>query len=243
MPILITIITVVFNGVNDMESTINSVMEQRKNRLDLNIDYVVIDGCSNDGTIDIIKNYDSHITQWISERDLGVYDAMNKGVYLAAESYLLFLGAGDRLINLPMESFFKDKNTAVFGNVLQGNTIFKSNLSKGLKLGNSLHHQALLVHKSVMSVNPFSLNYKVYADYDLNIRLLKQGVEFVGSDDMLSYQLLGGLTKDIYIPEMLEIIKSNFGWHWSSVMLLYFLVIQLKQIFYTGSNSFRWDRV
>ncbi|BAZ10901.1 putative glycosyl transferase [Calothrix sp. NIES-4071] len=241
MLILITIITVVFNGAKDIEKTILSVIKQKRVRPNLTIEYIVIDGCSNDGLIDIIGKYDSHITKWISEPDRGIYDAMNKGLSLAQESYILFLGAGDEIISLPDESLFIDKNIAIFGDVIMANKLFKSNISKGLKMGNSLHHQALLIHKSVIPTSGFNLNYKVYADYDLNIRLFNEGVKFIRSNKMLSKQLQGGLSSKTHALELVDVIKNNFGLYWASRMLIYCLAVQLKQILLMENITVRWN--
>lgn len=88
---LLTVITVVFNGEKYLEETILSVISQSCD----NIEYVIIDGGSTDGTIDIIRKYEHAISYWISEKDHGIYDAMNKGIRLATGSYVHLLNAGD----------------------------------------------------------------------------------------------------------------------------------------------------
>src|SRR5215203_801556 len=92
---LVSVITVVFNGAKHVEETIRAVAEQTYP----NIEHIVIDGGSTDGTLDILTHYDSHIGYWMSETDNGLYDAMNKGVALVsdAESYILFANADDTL--------------------------------------------------------------------------------------------------------------------------------------------------
>ena len=88
---LISIITVVFNGIEHLEETILSVANQTY----CNIEYIVIDGGSDDGTLEIIKKYLHIIDLWVSENDNGIYDAMNKGAKLATGSHLGFLNASD----------------------------------------------------------------------------------------------------------------------------------------------------
>ncbi len=93
-PPLITIITVVYNGEATLKDTIESVISINYK----NINYIIIDGGSKDGTVDVIKNYASYIRYWKSERDNGIYDAMNKGWKIAEKnSYILVLGRGDRV--------------------------------------------------------------------------------------------------------------------------------------------------
>jgi len=92
---LISVITVVFNGENDLEQTIKSVINQTYN----NIEYIVIDGGSTDDTLSIIKKYEDKINYWVSEDDNGIYDAMNKGVGLAQGEWLCFINSGDIYIS------------------------------------------------------------------------------------------------------------------------------------------------
>jgi len=91
---LITIITVVYNGEKYLEETIKSVINQTYP----NVEYIIIDGGSTDGTLDIIKKYEDYIDYWVSEKDKGIYDAMNKGILVSNGKYLLFLNADDFLI-------------------------------------------------------------------------------------------------------------------------------------------------
>lgn len=93
----ISVITVCYNCVSVIEQTIKSVLEQTYP----NIEYIIIDGGSMDGTVDIIKKYSDTVTYWISEPDNGIYDAMNKGIDMATGDYLNFMNAGD--------TFFEDK--------------------------------------------------------------------------------------------------------------------------------------
>ncbi len=89
----ISIITAVLNRVNTIEQTISSVVNQTYQ----NYEYILIDGGSNDGTVDVIKKYEDQIAYWISEPDNGVYDAFNKGILVAKGEYIHFLGSDDCL--------------------------------------------------------------------------------------------------------------------------------------------------
>ena len=88
---LISIITVVFNGEKKLEKTILSVINQTYD----NLEYIVIDGSSKDGTIDIVKKYEDKINYWVSEKDSGIYEAMNKGILASKGDYINFMNAGD----------------------------------------------------------------------------------------------------------------------------------------------------
>lgn len=88
---LISIVTVVFNGVDILEQTILSVINQSYK----NVEFIVVDGNSTDGTIELLKKYDSYISKWVSEQDSGIYDAMNKGIELASGKWINFMNGGD----------------------------------------------------------------------------------------------------------------------------------------------------
>lgn len=88
-----SIITVVYNNVRDIEHTLKSVVSQTYKH----VEYIVIDGLSTDGTLDVIEKYRPQISVILSEKDNGIYDAMNKGLALATGDYVLFLNSGDEL--------------------------------------------------------------------------------------------------------------------------------------------------
>ena len=88
---LITVITIVYNGKPYLEETILSIISQTYD----NVEYIIIDGDSSDGTLEIIKKYDNQIDYWISEKDNGIYNAMNKGINLAAGEWICMMNAGD----------------------------------------------------------------------------------------------------------------------------------------------------
>lgn len=212
---LITIITVVYNDAGNLEETIQSVKKLNY----LNLEYVLIDGGSNDGTLDIIEKNKDILSYWISEKDSGIYHAMNKGWAIAKEnSYILFLGAGDRIISLPDNMIKYKFNDVIYGNVLIGDKmVFKSKAGFHLKIYNSLHHQALLINKALSPAVPFNLAYPIYADFDFNQRLLKKGVNFVYSKSFMSFALPGGISHKLDFKESLTIIRKNYGLFWSSV--------------------------
>lgn len=212
---LITIITVVYNGVETLDETIASIRTVRYNPLE----YIIVDGGSTDGTLDIIQRNEDMITRWVSERDQGIYDAMNKGWRLASdESYVLFVGSGDRIVALPEDMTKYRSSDVIYGTVYMGqNVAFKPRADFHLKLYNTLHHQALLIKKSLHPVDPFNLNYKVYADFDFNQRLFKSGARFSYCENFKCYALPGGVSDEAAFSESLMVIRKNFGPIWALV--------------------------
>lgn len=222
----ITIITVVRNGALHLEETVTSVIEYKASS---NIEYIVIDGGSTDGSLDIVKKYEDHISFWVSEPDSGIYDAMNKGWNAAANwNFILFLGSGDRLISLPYNTGSYGCNDVLYGDVLMGESIvFTARAGYHLKLYNSLHHQALLVNKACHPAAPFNTHYRLYADFDFNQRLMKKGVRFIYLPQFVTYANPGGVSNQQNFSESLRIIRNNFGMFWMLLALLGNIVMNI----------------
>lgn len=214
----ISVVTVVKNEACPLEETILSVIGIKS---DADIDYIVIDGGSIDGSADIIRKYADHISYWVSEPDSGIYDAMNKGWAAAADnSFILFLGAGDRIISLPDSMGGYHHNDVVYGSVRMGEkTVFKPRADFHLKLYNSLHHQALLVNKAFHPAPPFNCRYPIYADFDFNQRLKKSEAHFFYSPDLIGYARPGGVSDRQCFAESLNIISKNFGLLWAALAI------------------------
>jgi len=222
----ISIVTPSYNQGRFLERTILSVLNQNYP----NLEYIIVDGGSTDGTLDIIRRYEHAIDYWVSEPDEGIYDAMNKGWSVARDSsFLLFLGAGDEILELPLEIPKFRNCDVIFGKVDLGEgKFFNSKADIRLRLGNTLHHQALLINKSLSPEPPFNTKYKIYADFDFNQRLLKQGVKFIHSSNFVSYAMPGGVSKKLCINESASIVRKNFGVFWAMVAILYYLYQGIK---------------
>jgi glycosyltransferase involved in cell wall biosynthesis len=219
---IITIIVPVLNRASDLSQTLDSIFHLGGSVL---IKCIVVDGGSTDGTLDIIKGHEMDV-EWISEPDRGVYDAMNRGWAMAAlESYILVLGAGDRIISLPGRIASPHLGEAVCGVVEMGRfRYFMPKADWRLKMFNSVHHQALLVPKCLHPQPPFNVNYPRYADFDFNQRLFKMGVKFRFDDSFVAYALPGGISDHPCFRETACIVRRNFGavW-WITLVVTYFL--------------------
>lgn len=177
---LITILTVVYNGGNHLEKTIESVLEQDY----ANIEYIIIDGNSSDNTLDIIQKYDHKIDYWISEPDQGIYDAMNKGQKLATGDYINFLNAGDIIIDSKNISNIcheiSSLNAVYFSRVkVVGDGVFWMYPSRETKniaqwlTRNLPNHQTIFFPKSFYTTSLYDTRLSIGADDDYKLSALK----------------------------------------------------------------------
>jgi putative colanic acid biosynthesis glycosyltransferase len=185
--ILISVITVVYNDVHKLESTILSYINQKYR----NTEFIIIDGGSTDGTIEIIRKYKAYLTYWISEPDKGIYDAMNKGLKIAKGEYIYFLNSGDSFVN---ENVLNNASIAIektHSNILCGKVFvttgpghnnvidtfpkYKLKEENFRRLFNSCFcHQALFVsRKSYLEVGGFEAKFKFFADFFAISRIIK----------------------------------------------------------------------
>jgi len=199
---LVSIITVVFNGEEFIEDSIKSVVAQTYS----NIEYIIIDGASTDNTLNIINKYGSKITQVVSEKDTGIYNAMNKGVALASGEIIAILNADDYYyqdsIELVVSQFEKGKADVVYGDlrklrVLQHKEYFKDekpNISL-IEETMPIFHPSTFVKKNVYNqVGGFNEVYHLSADYDFIYRVYNAGFIFEYLDRALTVFRIGGAT-------------------------------------------------
>jgi glycosyltransferase involved in cell wall biosynthesis len=171
----ISIITPTFNSEKDIESCILSVANQSYE----NKEHFIVDGLSSDGTMEIVKKYMpkyNHI-RWISEKDEGIYDAMNKGIDLASGEWVYFLGSDDVFFSDDVleKIFNKEENISqdvLYGNVKWGETdrIYDGKFSLLKLLNNNICHQAIFFKRSIFNeLGKFEIKYKVLADWYFNV--------------------------------------------------------------------------
>ena len=201
----------VLNGNKYLEQAIQSVINQPYESLE----YIIIDGGSRDGTLDIIKRYEEWIDYWVSEPDKGIYDAMNKGWAASHGDYVYYLGADDVLLSLPISSITqarRDNIDLVYGDVrLSNGRYFKSRYGIELLVNNSLHHQGLFIKRSLFMNPPFRTDYRVFSDFDLNQRLYKQGKRALAVHEPIAFFRLTRTRQDSCSAEFFEIVRRNFG--------------------------------
>lgn len=166
----ITVVTVCYNVVDTIEDTMKSVFAQSYPE----IEYIIVDGKSTDGTLDIINRYKSKVDVVVSESDKGIYDAMNKGIQLATGDYIIFMNSGDKFNSKnSVSNIFNGLTKSVdiiYGDATfryaNGTRIVRAESHHQLKINLPFSHQSVFVKTSIMKDNPFNLDYKLAADYD-----------------------------------------------------------------------------
>jgi glycosyltransferase involved in cell wall biosynthesis len=210
---LVSIITVVFHAREDLPGLIESVARLKKD----NVEFIVIDGGSEDGTCELLSQYDSVIDYWASEPDKGIYDAMNKGVAVAQGTFLFHLNAGDRLLHIPFRELevaaSNSTDVVAFRVSIDGKQEFRPGRGIALRVKNTLHHQGTFYKRDGFPF--YDVNYRVFADFDANQRLARSGARIEIFDQVVASHQGGGLSDahtKANVCEFFQVIKRNYGW-------------------------------
>lgn len=224
---IISIVTVVMNDAEGIEGVIQNLI----GFLCDDVELVVIDGGSTDGTAEILEKYRSNFAAFLSEPDNGIYDAMNKAIKLCSGRFVLHIGNGDRVLNLPLAELRMlpgDVACASYPVSLSDGRLFKP--SKGLKLHyrNSLHHQGTFYARQF--IKPYDLAYPAFADYDLNLGLKKAGLRIeVGSNTVAFHDQAGFSSKNDGANEMEAIVKAHGGLLWVLIAKTYSVFFRTRR--------------
>ena len=172
----ISIITINYNDQLGLQKTIESVISQTYTA----IEFIVVDGDSSDGSKGIINQYSSQITKWVSEKDKGIYHAMNKGIKMATGDYLLFLNSGDSLIDLEVvtavSNSMTDNKDLYYGDIYfkrkdkTTKETFPETLTFDFFYYNNLSHQATFIKRTLFDdLFLYNESYKIAADWEFFI--------------------------------------------------------------------------
>ncbi len=230
----ITIVTVVYNGMNLIEKTIQSVVSQT-----YPLQYIVVDGASTDGTLDVVRRYDAQIAKWVSAKDSGIYDAMNKGVVLASGDWVCFLNCGDVFVDEHIVAKVAE-NIALHNNpdILYGD-IFTKNANGDLRLKPAkepcnLHrmyfcHQASFSKRALLESHPFDLKHKLSADFKFFKECFYRNCSFVHIHQPLVVYDMTGISnthREAGIRDNIEVIKAvdKYSSKYLFLLRLYFVI-------------------
>ena len=218
----LSVITIVYNNVRDIERTMLSVINQTYP----NLEYIIIDGTSTDGTLEIINKYQYRISKLVSEPDKGIYDAMNKGLALATGDYVLFMNSGDEIYSPDtVEKVFAGEPDAdiYYGETEMFDQQWRSlgqrrhqapeKFSwKSFQQGMSVSHQAIYIKRSI--TEPFDLKYQLSSDIDWVIRAARKARKIVNTHSYVAKYLVGGMSKARHKQSLIErfdIFTKHYG--------------------------------
>lgn len=188
----LSVITINYNNCDGLRATMDSVLSQTA--FD-EFEYIVVDGGSNDGSRDLIESHSEKLGRWVSERDNGIYNAMNKGVSMSSGEYCLFINSGDFLHDTDVIGNilpFLDGTDVIIGRVLILKTGKLSGISEPLTMrrfyNGSLPHPATFIRRELLVTCPYDESYKIVSDWKFFIQNLIVGnasyrfLDFVISD-------------------------------------------------------------
>ncbi len=208
--LLVSIIIVVFQDRDELQRVLESVLPKKSSVVEI----IVIDGYSHDGTVELLRRYESKIDYWVSEPDQGLYDAMNKGIASARGRYFYHINAGDRLLYLPISELLAadadEIDIASFSVSVDGCQCFHPSAGWRLRINNTLHHQGTFYRRAKFP--GYDLKYKVFADFDANQRLTLQGSRVRLSDKVVASHSTHGVSHQRRISnEIFRVVASNYG--------------------------------
>ena len=214
----VSIITVVYNAVATIEQTILSVVKQDYS----NIEYIIVDGGSTDGTLDIVKKYEKKIALWLSEPDHGIYDAMNKGLTHATGNYIYYLDADDCLLAptsiSQVVSFLQDNpevdvlcaSVMMVDSVYRIEKVYSSNFSEADVLsGYNTPHQGMFVRREILQKHRFDTSYHIAADYKNFLKFyLDQNIALKKSAMIVAYYANDGVSGNGSDAQQMEDVRA-----------------------------------
>jgi glycosyltransferase len=244
----ISIITATYNSLKHLPASLQSISSQSYP----NIEWIVVDGNSTDGTKEFIEANSSKITNWVSEADKGIYDALNKGISMANGDIIGFLHSDDffasnDVIQKIIEKFLKEEIDGVYGDlnyvsVMDVNNIIRKWKSRPYKLsllknGWMPAHPTLFLKKEVYKKHgQFDLNFKIAADYDFMLRILKdESLAFSYLPQVITNMRVGGASNKIenirlkMSEDRKALIKNEFKGIYKILLLKN--ISKLKQFF------------
>jgi glycosyltransferase involved in cell wall biosynthesis len=228
---MITIIIVTLNAGEVLEKTIQSGIAQKYP----NFEIVLIDGKSTDNTLEIVKKYEKYLSYWVSEKDSGIYDAMNKGVKKAKGNFVIFLNAGDYFVGDVLSNF---RGEECILPVRYENKAFGMQSRKlgNIKLGTPYCHQGYVLRKPIDAM--FDLRYRIVADYEYLVRSNVISLPILASDGYVYYDNKGFSQKNAKKrdSEIASVILKYFG---SFAVVRYWIYVRMKRLALLAIKPFK----
>tara|TARA_B100001057_G_scaffold491885_1_gene583114 strand:- start:10323 stop:11282 length:960 start_codon:yes stop_codon:yes gene_type:complete len=237
---LISIITVVFNDEKDLENTIKSVLLQDYD----NLEFIIIDGGSSGKVITKIKKYENYIDYWISQKDLGIWDAWNKGIRLSTGKFICFLNVGDffteNSINTIVKTINKNENLDIIFGAVKKKKIYAGFYPKKISMNLNIFPSFVSTFVSsdiYKKYGLFDLNFKYFNDYEFVYRLIKKKkLNWVATSqnkvitvfDLKGYSSKIGIIKRLIEEFKIRLKYENFFLIFFKIFLKFFRFYYLK---------------
>lgn len=240
----VSLITVCLNSAKTLTDTIESIVAQSYQ----NLEYIIIDGGSTDGTLEIIRRHEKHISVWLSEPDNGIYDAMNKGIRMATGEIVGIVNSDDFLednaLDVISTAYIKNKQAEVIygkARVIDDKAKISFIVRPPLDLsgkkiyGMNIPHGGVYITKKCYEKHGlYNIKYSLAADHELMVRLATRDINFMYIDEILINQRLGGASSANFLKTINEyrIININNGQSYYKAWMQYFLTIIKTFIFF-----------
>ena len=213
---LVSVVTVVRNGERHLEQTIQSVLSQDYP----NVEYILLDGASTDGTMDIIRRYADRVDYYRSAPDEGIYDAMNQGVALCKGELIGLKNADDWFapgaLAQVVRTWQQTSAEVVYGDTYTvwqemplRLSLFKSD-HKGLGKGGAIDHRNMFLPRELYWQTPYDTQYRIASDYDLMLRLWRRGAVFAHTGTVLGYKRGGGVSSSLKIVREVFALNQQY---------------------------------
>jgi glycosyltransferase involved in cell wall biosynthesis len=213
----ISIITVCYNAEEYFEEAIESVLSQDYD----NFEYIIIDGGSTDGTLDVIRKYEDRLAYWVSEPDRGLYDAMNKGIEKASGDIIGMINADDYYFPDAFKKVadaFEDKNldgNIFWGDIMHGEERVLGWRDWNVKRGAFAPHPSMFCPKRIYDqIGTYNLKYKILADYDFMYRAINHyHVKHIYLPENIAFFRPGGIASQNILSSLKEelAVKISYG--------------------------------
>ena len=207
---IVSVIIVTFRDKDEINRLLDNLTPFR---LDRRVEVVLVDGASDDGTLDLLRRRDGDIDYWVSEPDEGIYDAMNKGVALARGRYVIHINAGDSLLAVPWEHLpdNADGPAWVSCQVREEIGIFQPRLNWMSHFTNTNHHQGSFYRRDLHL--GYKTDYSICGDLEHHLRLLRSGQKPRLVYQVVAEHKFGGISKDRRrTHEEARGVRENYGW-------------------------------
>ena len=224
----LSIITISLNNISGLRLTAESILEQTYD----DYEWIVIDGGSHDGTREFLEASNKNITFWCSEKDKGIYNAMNKGIARAKGDYILFLNSGDTLYrNTTLQEALEKCNDydIVYGDAMfmhkkgARRWVYDDILTMKRMYEHSINHQSTFIKASLLKLQGYDESYHIAADWKRFVEWLKEGKTFKHIDIIIANYDTTGLSttnediahaerdrffKELYTTEVVDVLKD-----------------------------------